>query len=64
MNAQVKPQRKRRDGQATRERLIQATVEILSREGLGAVSTARVARDAGIVQSGFYAHFASLEECV
>ncbi|MCX7740616.1 MAG: TetR/AcrR family transcriptional regulator, partial [Meiothermus sp.] len=45
-------------------RLIQATVEILSREGLGAVSTARVARDAGIVQSGFYAHFASLEECV
>ncbi|MCS7058552.1 MAG: TetR/AcrR family transcriptional regulator, partial [Meiothermus sp.] len=39
-------------------------VEILSREGLGAVSTARVARDAGIVQSGFYAHFASLEECV
>ncbi|MCX7782346.1 MAG: TetR/AcrR family transcriptional regulator [Meiothermus sp.] len=64
MSAHAKPQRKRRDGQATRERLIQATVEILSREGLGAVSTARVARDAGIVQSGFYAHFASLEECV
>lgn len=64
MKANSKSQRKRRDGQATRERLIQATVEILSREGLGAVSTARVARNAGIVQSGFYAHFASLEDCV
>lgn len=64
MSAHAKPPRKRRDGQATRERLIQATVEILSQEGLGAVSTARVARDAGIVQSGFYAHFASLEDCV
>lgn len=64
MSTNAKPQRKRRDGQATRERLIEATVEILSREGLGAVSTARVARDAGIVQSGFYAHFASLEDCV
>ncbi|GIW24826.1 TetR/AcrR family transcriptional regulator [Meiothermus sp.] len=64
MSVRVKAQRKRRDGQATRERLVQATVEILSREGLGAVSTARVARDAGIVQSGFYAHFASLEDCV
>lgn len=64
MKAKPQPQRKRRDGQATRERLIQATVEILSREGLGAVTTARVARDAGIVQSGFYAHFASLEDCV
>lgn len=64
MKAKPKPQRKRRDGQATHERLIQATVEILSREGLGAVTTARVARDAGIVQSGFYAHFTSLEDCV
>lgn len=64
MKADSKSQRKRRDGQVTRERLIQATVEILSREGLGAVSTARVARDAGIVQSGFYAHFSSLEDCV
>ncbi len=64
MKANSKSQRKRRDGRATRERLIQATVEILSREGLGAVSTARVARDAGIVQSGFYAHFGSLEDCV
>lgn len=64
MSFHARPQRKRRDGEATRERLIQATVEILSREGLGAVSTARVARDVGIVQSGFYAHFASLEDCV
>lgn len=64
MKADSISQRKRRDGQATRERLIQATVKILSREGLGAVSTARVARDAGIVQSGFYAHFSSLEDCV
>ncbi|GIW35723.1 TetR/AcrR family transcriptional regulator [Meiothermus sp.] len=64
MSSNAKPLRKRRDGQATRERLIQATVEILSREGLEAISTARVAHDAGIVQSGFYAHFASLEDCV
>ncbi len=64
MRAEVKAVHKRRDGQATRERIIEATVRILSQEGLGAVSTTRVARDAGIVQSGFYAHFASLEECV
>ncbi|RDI94449.1 TetR/AcrR family transcriptional regulator [Meiothermus sp. QL-1] len=56
--------RKRAHGQATRERLIEATIRLLKQKGLGAISTARVAREAGIVQSGFYAHFESLEACI
>ena len=55
--------RKRRDGR-TRERIIQAAIEIMGQEGLEAVSTTRLTRAAGVVQSGFYAHFASVEECL
>ena len=53
--------RKRRDGLITRERLIETAIRILSKEGLGALSTVRVAREAGTVQSGLYVHFDSLE---
>ncbi|WP_027883489.1 TetR/AcrR family transcriptional regulator [Meiothermus rufus] len=48
----------------TRERILQAAIELISREGLEAVSTTRLAQAAGVVQSGFYAHFTSLEECL
>jgi len=39
-------------------------MELLSQEGLAAVTTSRLSRAAGIVQSGFYAHFEGVEECV
>lgn len=64
VQSDVSRRRKRRDGEATRERILAATIELLSEEGLGGVSTGRLASKAGVVQSGFYAHFASLDECV
>ncbi len=64
MQSEVSQRRKRRDGQVTRERLVAAAIELLSEEGLGGVSTGKLAKKAGVVQSGFYAHFASVEECV
>lgn len=56
--------RKRRDGTATRERIIAAAIQLVSTEGLSAVSSVRLAEAAGIVQSGFYAHFPNVEACV
>ena len=64
MKTDVSKRKKRRDGEITRERIIAAAIEILSEEGLGAVATGRLAKKAGIVQSGFYAHFGSVEECI
>lgn len=46
------------------EKLLEVTLELLIEEGSAGLSTARISKAAGIVQSGFYAHFASLEECV
>lgn len=53
--------RRRPDG-ATRQRLIEVAVELLVSEGPDALSTTRLASEVGIVQSGFYAHFASIAE--
>ena len=53
--------RKRRDGVATRERLVEAAITILGREGLDALSTVNIAKEAGTAQSGLYMHFDSLE---
>lgn len=64
MKTDVSKRRKRRDGEVTRERIIAAAIEILSEEGLGGVATGRLTKKAGIVQSGFYAHFGSVEECI
>jgi AcrR family transcriptional regulator len=49
---------------ATRRRLIEATLEILSQEGSSALTTGRVAECAGIVQSGFYKHFPNMDACL
>ena len=43
----------------TRVRLVEAAADILCREGEAAVTTARAAAAAGIVQSGVYRHFPS-----
>lgn len=48
----------------TRERLIGAALELLHTWGESAVTTVSVTRAAGIVQSMFYRHFASVEECL
>lgn len=49
---------------ATRERLIEATIDLLRAGGVAAVSTVSVTRAAGIVQSGFYMHFKNIDECL
>ncbi|MEL6340838.1 MAG: TetR/AcrR family transcriptional regulator [Myxococcota bacterium] len=48
----------------TRRRLLAATLDILSNEGAAALTTTRVAEAAGIVQSGFYRHFANMDACL
>jgi AcrR family transcriptional regulator len=48
----------------TRRRLMDASVDLLFESGLGAVTTVQITKRAGIVQSGFYKHFASIDECV
>lgn len=46
---------------STRERLLAAAVRVLQEEGETAVSTTRLTAEVGIVQSGFYSHFPSLD---
>ncbi len=41
--------------------MLEAAVELLRSEGLPSLTTVRVTREAGIVQSGFYAHFKNPE---
>lgn len=47
---------------ATRERLIQATIDLLRQEGIATLNTVNITRAAGIVQSGFYLHFKNIDE--
>jgi AcrR family transcriptional regulator len=55
------PRRRKRSREQTRDRMLEAAIELLNREGLPSLTTVRVTREAGIVQSGFYAHFKSPE---
>jgi TetR/AcrR family transcriptional regulator, fatty acid biosynthesis regulator len=48
----------------TRERLLQAALDLLERGGEAAVTTVGVTQGAGIAQSAFYQHFANVEECL
>lgn len=48
---------------ATRQQLLDAAVELLIDEGGGGITTGRLTEQAGVVQSAFYNHFASVEEC-
>jgi AcrR family transcriptional regulator len=45
------------DGDETRQRLIDVTIELLDRDGNHALRLADVARDAGVAVSTIYAHF-------
>lgn len=49
---------------ATRRRLVQATAEVIRREGLHAVGVAGVMKRLGLTHGGFYAHFDSREALV
>lgn len=49
---------------ATRERLLLAAVRLLQDEGESALSTTRLTKEVGIVQSGFYNHFPSVDACL
>ena len=48
----------------TRERLLQAALDLLFEGGEAAVTTVSVTRAAGVVQSLFYQHFKSVEGCL
>jgi AcrR family transcriptional regulator len=57
--------RARRDSRRDRNRrqLIDATLELVAREGSGGLTATRIARAAGMDPSGFYAHFKSSKQC-
>jgi AcrR family transcriptional regulator len=48
--------------QRTREALMDAALMLLEREGFSGLSLREVAREAGIVPTGFYRHFESMED--
>jgi AcrR family transcriptional regulator len=54
----------RADGVATRQALIDAAVSLLLTESDANITTTRLAQQAGVVQSGFYAHFANRDACL
>lgn len=47
----------------TRQRLLDAAIELLIDEGAAALTTTRLTARAGVVQSGFYGHFDSIVDC-
>lgn len=56
--------RRRGDRRTTRHRLLTSAVRLLREEGEAAVSTTRLTQEVGIVQSGFYSHFPSVDACL
>ncbi len=52
------------DRRTTRRRLLSAAVDLLREEGEAALSTTRLTQEVGIVQSGFYSHFPSVDACL
>src|SRR5438105_3499816 len=55
------PRRRGKQGE-TRAKLIHVTIELVRNEGLAALTTSRITREAGIAQPGFYAHFKNIED--
>jgi len=49
---------------STRQRLIDAVIDIVRGEGLGSLTTVEITRRAGIAQPGFYKHFRNVDECL
>lgn len=55
---------RRTTARAGREDVLDAAVAVVAEHGASALTTGRVAKRAGIVQSGFYAHFRNIAACV
>jgi AcrR family transcriptional regulator len=48
----------------TEQRIIDATLELLAKDGLGALTTVSIARKAKIHQPNFYAYFRNIDDCL
>jgi len=48
----------------TRNRLVQATLKVLYKHGLGALTTGRIAEAAGVAQPTFYVHFQDMDDAM
>jgi AcrR family transcriptional regulator len=60
-----KPRRRRPAKEPlTRERIVEAAIRILDRDGLDAVSTRKIAEDLGTGSASLYAHVASRDELI
>jgi AcrR family transcriptional regulator len=46
-----------------RQKLVEAALTLVAREGAAALTVARLAREVGMDASGFYAHFKNIVEC-
>jgi AcrR family transcriptional regulator len=53
---------RRRDAKRTRERLVQAALELFTTQGYQASTTPRIAARAGIAEGTIYRHFAGKED--
>lgn len=49
-------------GTLTRERIVEAALQLASVDGLGGITIGRLASDVGLSKSGLFAHFGSKEE--
>ena len=56
----ARSKRRRGTREGTRQRLVDAAIAIIRREGIDGLTTVKVTQAAGIVQSGFYMHFANI----
>lgn len=51
-------------GPATRQRLIDAAIDIICTKGPAGLTTGNIAHGAGLQQSSFYAYFKNVEQCL
>lgn len=66
VDSQAEPTPRRRDGRRarTRARLLQVTLELLRREGVGGVTVSAIAKGVGVHHSLFYQHFKNVDACL
>ncbi len=58
-----RPRRDKRRAR-NRQRLLDATIDIILEEGTGGLTMAHIAKRAGVRHSTFYAHFKNVDECI
>ena len=51
-------------GQRTRQKIMEATAELLRQRAFGDIKITEIARTAGVTQSNFYTYFRGVEEVV